>query len=377
MNKILDFDTMSTTRIDPDVLAYFNNLNQKYYANSESIHILGQEVHRLQEKARQEILELLNLQEKRVVFTSSASEANSLAIKGYAFAYQNRGKHLITTKIEHSSVMNAFAQLESFFGFTVTYLDVNSEGRISIKELQDSIRDDTILVSIGHINNEIGTIQDLYEIKNVLKDNYKITFHTDIVQSIGKYNFDYNIPDLLTISAHKINGFKGSGALLLNEKLKLMPLINGGVQEYGVRGGTSNANLNITLAYTLKLALAKLRDNFSIVSSFNQYLRLHLSKLGIKVNSPSNASVYILNISFPVLNSEIWVNALSREGILVSALSTCSAKSHQESYVLKALGLSFERKEKAIRIGLSANLTQDDIEVLLQKIKEIGKEYGL
>ena len=213
-------DYAATTPYNKDVLKTYTQLLEKYFYNADSIYSQGIEVNRLLEKSRGLLAKMLDVDEEEMIFTSCGSEANNMAIKGIAFQYQNRGKHIITTSIEHSSVYETCKELEEVFGFEVTYLPVDHTGHIHIDDLKKSIRNDTILVSVMCINNEVGSIQPIEEIKNVLKDHPLVKFHVDMVQALGKIKIDLKGIDCASFSAHKINGLKGSG-LLLKENLLL------------------------------------------------------------------------------------------------------------------------------------------------------------
>ena len=221
-------DYAATTPYNKDVLKTYTQLLEKYFYNADSIYSQGIEVNRLLEKSRGLLAKMLDVDEEEMIFTSCGSEANNMAIKGIAFQYQNRGKHIITTSIEHSSVYETCKELEEVFGFEVTYLPVDHTGHIQIDDLKKSIRNDTILVSVMCINNEVGSIQPIEEIKNVLKDHPLVKFHVDMVQALGKIKIDLKGIDCASFSAHKINGLKGSGLLFKRKSTTLVPLINGG-----------------------------------------------------------------------------------------------------------------------------------------------------
>ena len=260
-------DYAATTPYNKDVLKTYTQLLEKYFYNADSIYSQGIEVNRLLEKSRGLLAKMLDVDEEEMIFTSCGSEANNMAIKGIAFQYQNRGKHIITTSIEHSSVYETCKELEEVFGFEVTYLPVDHTGHIQIDDLKKSLRNDSILVSVMCINNEVGSIQPIEEIKNVLKDHPLVKFHVDMVQALGKIKIDLKGIDCASFSAHKINGLKGSGLLFKRKSTTLVPLINGGQQEFGLRGGTSNACTYIVLAKTLRLAL----ENFDQIIPDNVF----------------------------------------------------------------------------------------------------------
>ena len=371
-------DYASTTPTSEEVLKSYNQLLNRYYANSESLHSLGVEVYQTMEKSRQQTASLLNVKPNEVIFTSGASEANSMAIKGICFQYQTKGKHVITSKIEHSSVINAFKQLEEVFGFEVTYLDVDANGVIDMDQLRNSLRNDTILCSIMYVNNEVGSIQPIDEIKKLVRKYPNCFLHVDCVQALGKLSIDLQDIDLATMSAHKIYGLKGSGILVKKQHISLVPLINGGQQEMGLRGGTANACTHIMFAKTLRLALEQRESRYGYVKKLNDYLRKELSRIdGVVINSADNASPYILSFSCLRLPSEVHMNALNEKGIYVSAQSTCGSKSHEYSYVLQAMGIKNERLHGVIRLSLSHLNTMDEMHTIVEVVKENVRKYGI
>ena len=230
MNRIIYLDNASTSKVNPEVLESFNKINLKYFANPSSIHRLGQESNRLLEKSREQILDLLKLKHHDVIFTSGATEANNLAIKGYAFANRSRGNHLITVATEHPSVLNAFKALEKY-GYEITILPVNKKGILEVNSLKAAIKDNTILVSVMAVNNEIGAINPIGEIGELLKNYPKIAFHVDMTQAIGKVNIPLENVDMFSFAGHKIHGLLGSGALIKEKKIILEPQNSGVVKK--------------------------------------------------------------------------------------------------------------------------------------------------
>lgn len=364
------FDNAATTRINSEVLKTFNDLHSKFFANSASTHKLGKEVYRLEEMARSQISSLLKCESSEIIFTSGATESNNLAIKGAAFKYQNRGKHLITTKVEHPSVLNAFKSLEQDFGFNVTYLDVNEEGVISLDDIKKSIRNDTILVSVMSVNNEVGSINPIGDIAKLLKSYPKVIFHTDATQSIGKVNINYSDVDLLSMSSHKIHGFKGSGLLLKRKNIDLLPLLSGGGQEFNYRSGTNNYIYEVCLAKTLRLALEEQESNYKYVKELNLYARDRLKDIDVKINSPIDGSPYILSLS---LNKKASVvsEALSLEDIYVSTKSACSSKKSPTSYVLLAMHRDINDATNAIRISFTKENTKEEIDTFVDSLTKV------
>ena len=378
-NKILYMDNVSSTKVDCEVLKIYTHICEKYFANSSANHKLGREVLRLEEQAKNQILDLLGVKNYNLIFTSGATEANNMAIKSIALANQSRGKHLITSEIEHPSVYESFEFLKKYFNFEVTYLKVDKSGLIDLKSLEDSVRDDTILVSIMSVNNEIGVINNPQDWIKVVKNKSKAICHVDMVQAIGKIDLDFDGVDLASFSAHKINGVSGSGFLLARKHLDLIPLISGGPQQAKLRAGTPNSPANIVLAKTVRLTLENMLKNNEKLKILNDYLYRELSKIPeISLNSDQRCSVYnIINFSVSNVGSEIMMNALSRDNIFVSAGSTCHKDLYEDSHVLAAIAKDSLSQRGRIRISLDANLSISDLEFFIEKIKEIINNYGI
>lgn len=370
------FDYASTTPVRKQIIDTYIKVLSSYYGNSDSMHEVGRTANKLMEQSREQIAQLLKVDKDEVIFTSCASEANNLAIKGYAWKYQHRGKHIITSRVEHSSVLKSVEQLKDVFGFDVTYLPVNEDGVISLDDLKQALRPDTILVSLMMVNNETGACNPIEECANYIKANNRAVIHVDAVQGMGKLPLTCALYDMVSFSAHKIYGLKGSAVLYKKKNIELVSLISGGQQEMGLRGGTSNAPQNIVLAKTLRLMLEEQELSFAYVSSLNQILRNAFASMdGWYVNSPKQASPYILNVSCAYIGSEILLNALNTRGFAVSAKSTCSSKSKVQSHVLKEMGLEEFRTTNAIRISLSSMTTKQEVYALIEALKEIYHEY--
>ncbi len=248
------FDNSSTTSVRAEVSRIYAQLIQEAYANPDAMHTPGREVSKMMETSRKKIAEMLKVAYEEVLFTSSASESNSLAIIGYCLANSHRGKHILLSNAEHASVSHSFEWLQSM-GFEVEYLSIDANGKVTPQELKNKIRKDTILVSCMHVNNEMGAINPIDELADVVHTHPTCVFHCDCVQSFSKIDIPFEKLDLATLSMHKIHGLKGSGILIKKKKVQLMPLIQGGQQEFGLRGGTSNAPVNICAAKTIRLAL--------------------------------------------------------------------------------------------------------------------------
>ncbi len=364
-------DYAATSPVNPEVLDTFLKINQRFFANTSSAHKLGFEVSQLELKAREQIAKLFNVKVNEVLFTSGATESNNLAIKGCCLKYLNRGKHIITSAGEHASVLNSFKQLEEEFGFRVTILPLNEDGKISFDDLKNAISEDTIFISIMAVNNEVGSINDIEKIGEYLKKFPKIIFHVDATQAVGKINISYQNVDLVSISAHKINGFKGSGVLLKKEKIDLLPILSGGGQEYTYRSGTTNFPYEVCTSKTLRIAFEKQEEHYQYVKKLNLLLREKLAKLdGVGFNSPNDASPYILNF-YVNKKASVVSEALSNRGIYVSTQSACSSKKTSLSHVLKAMGKSDYISENSIRVSLSQLNNESDIITFVNELKEI------
>lgn len=358
-------DNSATTKPKREVLETFLKANEQYYANPASLHLMGNEAEDLLENAREQIKRILNME--HVIFTSGGTESNNLALFGTARAYQHRGKHLISSETEHPSVLKSLKALEKE-GFEITLLGVDHSGEISLDELKNALRSDTILVSLMHVNNEIGTIHPIAEVKSLLKDT-RVLLHVDAVQSIGKMNLDAtNMPDLLTLSAHKIHGLKGSGVLAFNQ-LELTALQFGGGQESGLRSGTVSVPHAAALAKALRLA-----EPNPAFAEWNKELRAFFSEFnGTRIVSPKEAAPHILAVAVKGIKGEILVSALQKESVIVSTSSACSSKSTNTSHVIEAIGLSREFKDGVMRISFGAFTAKEDIDNLKEAFKKVYK----
>ena len=366
-------DNSATTKPLPEVMDSFVKVSKEYFGNPSSLHGIGGQAEKLLSQARSQVAQLLSVKQKEIYFTSGGTEGNNLAIKGIAFAYKDRGKHLITTTIEHASVRESFKQLESM-GFEVTEIPVDSNGRVHVVDIEKAIRQDTILVSVMHVNNEVGTIQPIEEIGQLLKKYPKILFHVDHVQGIGKVPLDINESnvDLCTISAHKFHGLKGNGLLFVRDGVMIHPLFTGGSQEGKVRSGTENVAGVVCMSKALRLILDKLQTELEQLRKVSNELRKGLEKIdGIVINTPEKfAAPHILNFSVPHVKSEVFVHALEEKDIFVSTTSACSSKQKTISNTLVAMGIPEERAGSAIRLSLSYYNTLDEVKKVLSAVEQ-------
>ena len=368
-------DNSATTPLMPEVHEVMSRVLHEVYANPSSPHTLGEQANQIIIRAQATIARHLSCNPGEICFTSGGTEANNLAIQGIAYAYKNRGRHLITTKVEHASVYEVFQALEQD-GFAVTYLDVDTEGCISIQDLQAAIRDDTILVSLIHVNNELGSVQPIAEVGRILKEYRQLFYHVDAVQSFAKLKLhpaDLGI-DLLTISAHKFGGPKGIGCLYKRKNMRLKPLMYGGGDL--LRPGTPVVASVAGMAQALILAAAK-TDTFLVQAArLRKMILMNLEKLPYcwKLNGhPTNNRFvpYIFNLSFPGIRAEVMVNALAAEGVIVSSKAACSSKLAGSSRVLKAIGVSEEDAESAIRISIGCHNDETDIRAFIEAIDRV------
>ena len=260
-------DYSATTPVNTEVLDSFNKVNLDYIGNANSLHKLGRESYHLMEASVKQIADLLNVKQEEVIFTSGASESNNLAIMGTVLKYKNRGNHILTTKLEHSSVIDTMSYLEKN-GFIVEYINILPNGKIDIEDLEKKIKDETILVSICEVNSEIGIIQDVNKIGELLKKYPKIVFHVDGTQAVGKKQINLENIDLYSFSAHKIYGLKGVGVLIKKKNIELTPIIHGGKSQTIYRSGTPTLSLYVSCAKALKMILKDLDKNYNHVKNF-------------------------------------------------------------------------------------------------------------
>jgi len=374
MQRIVYLDHAATTPVRKEVLEEMIPYFTGKYGNPSSYYILGTEAKEALELARGRVAKALNAESDEIFFTSGGSESDNLAIKGIAFANKDKGNHIITTKIEHHAVLDACKTLENF-GFKVTYLNVYKDGFINIEELKREINSNTILISIMFANNEIGTIEPIKEIGEIAREN-NIIFHTDAVQAVGNVKIDVkemNI-DLLSISGHKLYAPKGVGALYIRNGIKIQKIQDGGHQEKNRRAGTENIPGIVGLGKAMELAYNGI-DKYTQKLEFlrNYYIEEIKKNLSeVKINGsmknrlPGNA-----NISFENIRGEELLLHLSIKGICASSGSACNTDSSEPSHVLKAIGLSDDLANSALRVTLGEENTKDDIDYLIEQLKRI------
>ena len=373
-------DNCSTTKPREEVIQEMLYCLKREYGNPSSLHRMGLNIEKKIESARENIGSFLDVNKDEIYFTSGGTESNNIAIQGIINKYSRQGKHIITTGIEHPSILNTMKYYEQK-GFDITYLKVDNYGIISLDELLKSIREDTILISIMQVNNEVGSIQPVQKVRGLLnKKGSKALIHVDGIQSFGKVPVNINGwgIDTFSFSGHKIYGPKGIGGLFINRDIKLNPLIFGGNQEKGLRSGTENVPGIIGLgkaAQIMNKNFFKERDECEGIKSY------FIDKLNeeidyIRINSPlgDNHSPYILNVSFEYVRGEVLLHYLEDKGIYVSTGSACSSKGVEKSHVLSQLGLSDREIEGAVRFCFSHENTIKDIDYTMEILKNSVKE---
>jgi cysteine desulfurase len=375
MHREIYLDNSATTKPYDKVIEYINYINSNIYGNPSSLHTKGIEAEKLIKKARESIALSLKVSEKEVIFTSGGTESNNLAIQGFLEANPRKGKHLITTKIEHPSVLEVYKHL-SQKGYEVDFLEVDTEGIIQLEKLKSLIRSDTALISIIYINNETGAIQKLEEVIPIIKAlNKEVVIHVDGVQAYGKIDISPKKLgiDLLAISSHKIHGPKGVGALYANKNIKLKPILLGGGQEALLRSGTENVSGICGFGLAAEIINKDLELKLSNVKKIKSFFLNNLINYveNYDIISSDTALPYILNIAFEGLRAEVLLHHLEEKNIFVSTGSACSSRKNVYSHVLSALGLDPRKIEGAIRFSFSANNTEDDISETLKALKEI------
>lgn len=366
-------DYSATTPIHEEVLNTFIEINRKFWANPSSLHDFGMQAFALYERAKEQALMMLKASDHRIYFTSGATEANNMAIRGICRQYQNRGRHLITTKVEHSSVYNVFEAMMDE-GFEVTFLDVDEKGLLDLATLERSIRKDTILVSVMMVNAEVGTIYPIKEIVQIVKKQNPQTFiHSDIVQAVGKIpvHLDDLGIDLASIAGHKIYGPKGIGALIVRNRVSLPPLLYGGAQQEGIRPGTMDLASIVSLSKAIRLAVEGVKAHGERVKALSDYLYKTLKHLPYLVfnSDPERSIPHVINFSVSGVKAETVVHALAQEGIYISSKTACSSKTNRPSRVLQAMGFDDHRASSSLRVSLSHLVTEDEIRTFVDVFK--------
>lgn len=371
-------DNSATTRTFPEVAELMSKIMCEDYGNPSSMHNKGVQAERYVRYGRETLAKILKVNEKEIYFTSGGTESDNLALIGCAMANYRAGKHLITTKIEHPAILQTMHYLEDQ-GFEVTYLSVNDKGQISLQELQNAMRKDTILVSIMHTNNEIGAVEPIAEAGRLIKStNPSTLFHVDAVQGFGKYRIYSKRMgiDLLSVSGHKIHGPKGVGFLYIGEKVKIHNIIYGGGQQKNLRSGTENVPGIAGMAKAAEMLYNHLEEDAERLYSLKDYFCEGLRKIpDIRINNPEGmeGAPHIVSLSVAGVRSEVLLHALEDKGIYVSAGSACSSnKPHTAgSATMKAIKLPEEFLDSTLRFSMSVYTTREELDYTLQVMYDI------
>ena len=369
-------DNSATTKAYPEVVSLVADIMTNDYGNASSMHLKGVDAEKYLKYSKATIAGIMKVKEKEIFFTSGGTESDNWALMGAAFANHRSGKHLITTKIEHPAILRTMEHLKEL-GFDITYLSVNQYGQISLEELRNAIRPDTILVSIMFVNNEVGAIQPIDEAGEIIKQtNPRILFHVDAVQGFGKLRLlpkKWKI-DMVSVSGHKIHGPKGTGFLYIDEKVKIKPIIYGGGQQNGYRSGTENVPGVAGLGKATELIYRNLVEDTNRLYCLKKKLVSGLLKIDhVKINGPQDetGAPHIVSASIAGIRSEVMLHSLEDKGVYVSAGSACSSHKHTVSDTLSAMGLSTEYMDSTIRFSLSVFTTEEEIEYTLKCLYEL------
>ena len=368
------FDNAATTKIYDDALTSYVQVSQKFFGNPSSLHQLGVDAYQVLTKARAQVASLLSVQPEEIFFTSGGTESNNWAIKGTALEKSVFGKHIITTKIEHPSVIQTCKQLERL-GFEVTYLDVDSKGIVSVHQLKENLRKDTILVSVMAVNNEVGAVQPIAEIAQVLEAYPSIHFHVDAVQAVERASQLLAIGriDLLSLSAHKFHGPRGVGIMYKKFGRKIQALLTGGGQEKGERSTTENLPGIVATAKALRMA----QEENSVTGELRSQLWKELAtKPEIRIFSPEDGASHVLCFAIKGVRGEVVVHAFENHGIYISTTSACSSKKADSSSTLYAMDVPTEWATGAVRVSFSNDNTKEEVEQFIDVLHQLMKQFS-
>lgn len=360
-------DYSATTPVNNDVLETYIKVCKDFIGNPNSLHKLGVEAKELINASTEQIAQILNVKKNEIIYTSGASESNNTALKGVCKKYQNRGNHILTTELEHSSINETLEYLKKI-GFVVEYIKLTENGLIDLEDLESKIKDTTILVTIASVNSEIGLRQPIEEIGKIIKKYPKIIFHSDITQSIGKEFIDLTNVDLASFSAQKFFGMKGIGCLIKKEAISIEPLIHGGKSTTIYRSGTPATPLIASLSKALRLAITDLDTKNAYVKDLSNYLLEKLAHLDIYINSNSNCLPHIINISLKNIKPETMLHALEMDNIYISTQTACSTNTYSKA--VYALTKDEEKAAKSLRISLSYLTTKEEIDYFISSFEK-------
>ena len=360
-------DYSATTPVAEGVIDTYTSVCREFIGNPNSLHTLGVKSKQLIDASTNQIAEILGVKSTEIIYTSGASEANNTAIKGVCLKYSNRGRHIITTELEHSSVIAPLNYLSSL-GYEVDFVKLDENGLVDLEDLERLIRDDTILVTIASVNSEVGVKQNLKSISDVIRRHPKIIFHSDVTQSIGKEKIDFSCLDLASMSCQKFYGMKGIGALIKKEKLIIEPLIHGGKSTTVFRSGTPATPLIASFAKALRLAYENFDMKYENVSKLRNYLIEKLNSLDVTINSNHYCLPHMVNVSLHGIKSEVMLHSLEEKEIFISTQTACSTGNYSKA--VYALTHDQEKASTSIRISLSYLTTKEEIDFFIDAFRE-------
>ena len=373
------FDNSATTKVDSTVLDTYLKVSEQFYGNPSSLHLLGDAPAKLLAQSRVQIANSLNVKPQEIYFTSGGTEGDNWAIKGTALEKKRFGQHLITSTVEHPAVYETMKQLE-LFGWEVTYLPVDKKGLISPKDLKEAIREDTVLVSIIGVNNEVGTVQPIKEIGEVLRDYPSIHFHVDAVQTLGMVDLELGSEsrvDMAVFSGHKFRAPRGIGFIYIKDGRQIAPLLTGGGQESDMRSGTENLPAITAMARALRLTLDDESLKRTHIKKLQMKIRKHLeTKEKVTLFTPENHAPHILCFGIEGIRGEVTVHAFEEYAIFISTTSACSSRAMDvDSSTLSAMGVPKHISETANRVSLAAENTEEEVDEFIKVFDEIYEKF--
>lgn len=373
---MLYMDHCATTPPYPEVVDTIAECMRRFYGNPSSLHRIGLEAEDMLKKARQVTAAALGVKPSEIIYTSGGTESNNMAVKGAAAAYKSRGRHIITSSIEHASVYEAVRQLEDE-GYSVTYLPVDETGAVRVEDVERAITKDTIMVSLMAVNNETGRLQPVEAVGRLLRNYPRIVYHVDAVQALGKIKTELKAwnADLASFSAHKFHGPKGAGMLYRREGIHLVPLLAGGGQEMGLRSGTENVPVLVGMAKAVRMAVENQREGTGRMYKLRERLVFRLRDMeGVLLNGspdPSEMAPHVVHFSCPGYKPEVIIHALENKGICISTRSACASGEDKPSRVLEAMGLGREEASTGLRVSFSAEHTEEDMDRLAEELAHV------
>ena len=373
-DNMVYLDYSATTPVDERVIETYSKACREYIGNPNSLHLLGVKAKQLIDASTEQISKILGIKTTEIIYTSGASEANNTAIKGVCLKYSNRGKHIITTELEHSSIIAPLNYLSSI-GYEIDFVKLDENGLVDIKDLDRLIRDDTVLVTIASVNSEVGVKQDLKAISEVVHKHNRVLFHSDVTQSIGKDKIDFSYLDLASMSCQKFYGMKGVGALYKKEGLVIEPLIHGGKSTTAFRSGTPATPLIASFAKALRLVYEDFDNKCEKVKEIHDYLIEKLKDVDVTINSNSYCLPNMVNVSLHGIKSEVMLHALEEKEVYVSTQTACSVGDYSKA--VYAITHDKDRASSSMRISLSFLTTKEEIDYFIDAFQDCIQKLNL